>query len=243
MCAEFKKNCMDPGGFAELIRVMEPSATSGVKKIPDSASFIMGSLIEPLGCCVRSVERSGMQTGDSVLVVGTGQVGSYHILTALALGAGKVLACDISKERLKAAQKIGAHSIINVSDGDPVDAVFDECRGGVDVAFVTSESPQAVATAVSAIREGGTAVLFAHGDGSATFDVNWILKGERTITASYSSTPGNHEKALELMLEGKLGVDCIETVSFALEEADEAVEAARTGKALRVILSTEARYG
>lgn len=235
MCPEFKVNRMDPGGFAQSVRILAPGAQAGVRKLPPEVAFAEAALVEPLGCCVRSVRRSGMQPGDTVLIVGAGQVGTYHIMMSLALGAGRVIACDIDAKRLEGAEAAGAHAVVGTS-GNPVRTILDESGGGVDAAFVTSESSGAFSTAVGSVREGGTVVLFAHGENAFSFDPNPVLKGERTITASYSSTPEDHSIVLDMIAGGTLETGNIDTLKFPLEEAPEAVDAAKTGQVLRVII-------
>lgn len=236
MCQKFKVNCMDPGGFVQRLRVLAPSAQMGVRKLPSGIPFADAALIEPLGCCVRSVRRSGMESGDTVLIVGAGQVGTYHIMMSLALGAGRAIACDIDKTRLEGATVAGAHVSVDALIGDPVRTILDESGGGVDVAFVTSENPEAFSTAIRAVREGGTVVLFAHGEDTFHFEPNHMLEGERTITASYSSTPEDHGVVIDMIAGGTLHADRVDVLRFPLEEASAAVEAARTGQALRVII-------
>lgn len=238
MCPEFKINRMDPGGFAQFIRVLAPGAQAGVKKLPPEIAFTDAALIEPLGCCVRSVRRSGMQPGDTVLVVGAGQVGTYHIMMSLALGADRVIACDIDAKRLEGAEAAGAQIVVD-ANGDPIRTILDKSSGGVDAAFVTSESSGAFATAVGSVREGGTVVLFAHGENQFSFDPNHVLKGERTITASYSSTPKDHSIVLDMIVDGTLETSRIDTLRFPLEEAPEAADAAGTGQVLRVIIECD----
>jgi L-iditol 2-dehydrogenase len=237
MCPAFKTNCMDPGGLAESVRVLGLSAANGVRRLPDGMSFTSGALIEPLACCLRSVERSGMKQGDTILVVGAGQVGSYHIMTAAALGAGRIIACDVDDRRLRSALSLGAHETVNASSGDAVRAALEICPGGVDASFVTSESPLAAATAIEVVREGGTAVLFAHGESDISFDPNRLLKGERTITASYSSTPEDHGTVMDMIADGRFELDRLETLRFPLDDAASAVEAAQGRKALRVVVT------
>ncbi len=236
MCADFKVNCMDPGGWCELIRVLPPSAAKGVRVLPDGMDFAAGALIEPLACCLRSVDRSGMQPGDTVLVVGAGQVGSYHIMTAAARGAGRIIACDIDAVRLEAARTIGAHDTVDASAGGAAEAVQELCPGGVDAAFVTSESRAAAVTAIESIREGGTVVLFAHGEEEIGFDPNRLLKGERTITASYSSSPDDHLAVMEMLSDGRFDPGRLETVRFPLARAADAVRAAQDRQALRIVV-------
>jgi L-iditol 2-dehydrogenase len=238
MCADYKLNCMDPGGWCELIRVLPPSAARGVRVLPDGMDLAVGALIEPLACCLRSVDRSGMQPGDTVLVVGAGQVGTYHIMTAAARGAGRIIACDIDPAKLESARAAGAHETVDASAGDAAGAVEKLCPGGVDAAFVTSESRAAAVTAIESIREGGCAVLFAHGEEEIGFDPNRLLKGERTITGSYSSSPDDHEAVMEMLSDGRFDARMLDPVRFSLDDAADAVRAAQDRKALRIIVES-----
>lgn len=236
MCPEFKVNCMKPGGFSQLVRVLGPSAQRGVRKLREDIPFATAAMVEPLGCCVRSVRRSGMESGDTVLVVGSGQVGTYHILMALRLGAGRVIACDVDERRLEGAMGAGAEICVNASNGDPAEEILEKSGGGANVAFVTSENPAAFTTAVMTVRDGGTVVIFAHGESPFAFDSNRILEGERTVTSSYSSTPDDHNIVIDMILNGKIKSGLLDTISFSLDDAVAAIEAAKTGQALRVLI-------
>ena len=55
MCAEFKKTNLDPGGFAEFVRVPVEHVESVAFPIPDSLTDNEASFMEPLACCVRAV--------------------------------------------------------------------------------------------------------------------------------------------------------------------------------------------
>ena len=67
-----------------------------------------GSFVEPLGCVVRAQVRAGVRPGSTVLVMGSGISGLLHIRLALALGAGRVFATDVSAYRLDWARTSGA---------------------------------------------------------------------------------------------------------------------------------------
>src|SRR6266550_1790322 len=71
MCAEFKKTNLDPGGFAEFVRVPVEHVESVAFPIPDSLTDNEASFMEPLACCVRAVKRAGIQPSDVVVVVVT----------------------------------------------------------------------------------------------------------------------------------------------------------------------------
>lgn len=78
----------------------------------------MGALIEP--ACVAYnglvVRGGGFVPGGYVTVFGCGAIGLSAIAIASAAGAAKVIAFDLSKERLALAKKMGADSVYNPID-------------------------------------------------------------------------------------------------------------------------------
>ena len=79
MCDSYRKTHFDPGGFAQYVRVPRINVERGIIKIPDTLSFEEASLIEPVSCCLRGIQRTNLQPGDTVLVIGTGFIGLAYI--------------------------------------------------------------------------------------------------------------------------------------------------------------------
>jgi L-iditol 2-dehydrogenase len=75
MCRHFKRINLDPGGFAELVRVPAPNVEHAAFRLPADMADETASFTEPLGCCRRAVKRSGITAGDTALVVGLGSIG------------------------------------------------------------------------------------------------------------------------------------------------------------------------
>jgi L-iditol 2-dehydrogenase len=75
LCATFKRTRLDPAGMAEYIRVPAEQVALDVLKLPDSMSFADATLIEPVGCCVRALDRAEIAPGDSVMIVAAGARG------------------------------------------------------------------------------------------------------------------------------------------------------------------------
>ena len=99
-----------PGGQAEYLRV--PHADVGPIKIesdlPDEKVLFLSD-IYPTG--FMAAENANIEPGDTVAVWGCGPVGQFVILSALMLGAGRVIAIDNVPERLALARRAGAETI------------------------------------------------------------------------------------------------------------------------------------
>ena len=117
------------GGQAELLRV--PWADFDALRLPEDArekqdDYVMLSDIFPTG--YHAVEMSGLQPGETIVILGGGPVGQMAALSAITKGASKVMVVDRHPDRLRLAQEIGAMPIDD-SKVNPVEAVMQETNG------------------------------------------------------------------------------------------------------------------
>jgi len=103
VCDSLRSTNFDPGGFAEYVRVPAINVDRGVSVLPDNMSLEDGTFIEPLACVVRGQRVARIEPGQTVVIIGSGMSGLLHILLARSLGAGKIIATDISEYRMEMA--------------------------------------------------------------------------------------------------------------------------------------------
>ncbi len=106
-CAAWKKNRLDPGGLAELVRVDAAAVSTDVLRLPDAMSFEDGALAEPVACAVKAVRRAGVRAGDAVAVIGLGANGILLGLVARDAGARRLVGCDPDPARRAHALRLG----------------------------------------------------------------------------------------------------------------------------------------
>lgn len=123
------------GGFdglqAEYARI--PYANVGPMKLPDEISDEQAILLsDVLPTSWYGAELAEVRPGRTVAVFGCGPVGLLAILSALAMGAGRVLAVDHVGSRLERARGLGAE-VVNFDEEDPVETIRELTLGiGVD---------------------------------------------------------------------------------------------------------------
>ncbi|HXG03141.1 MAG TPA: alcohol dehydrogenase catalytic domain-containing protein, partial [Candidatus Binatia bacterium] len=109
MCRTFRASNLDPGGFAEYVRVPAPNVAQATFKVPAHVSDEAASFVEPLGCCLRALRRAGVEAGDTVAVVGLGSIG--HLFVQLLRRAGaSVVPVETAAERLDFAGRLGVEA-------------------------------------------------------------------------------------------------------------------------------------
>src|SRR6202140_1604465 len=106
-CPTWRATNIRPGGMAEFFLVSADNQRDTLK-LSDSVSDADGVLIEPAACVVKSLKRSGLKPGESVLVIGLGIMGMMHVVLARHLGAGYIVGADLFETRARRATARGA---------------------------------------------------------------------------------------------------------------------------------------
>jgi S-(hydroxymethyl)glutathione dehydrogenase/alcohol dehydrogenase len=193
-----------------------------------------------LGCAFLTaygalVHVGGLGRGASVVVLGAGGVGLSTIATAKALGAGSVIAVDLTPERLAAAVELGATATVNASDGDPVAATLELTGGGADIVVEAVGHPLTVHQATGMTGAGGRCVLvgIAPSGVTAEFEITQLVRRKVQVLGSMGGRPLPDLTDLgTLVAEGSLDPGALITRRFSLEEAGTAYRLLGEGQIL-----------
>lgn len=229
VCDTLRRTNFDPGGFAEYVRLPAINVDRGVYLIPHGVSFEEASFAEPLACVWRAQETAGIGPGDTVVVIGSGIAGLLHIQLACALGATRVVATDISEDRLRAAKRFGADATIHAKE-DIVSEVRRINDGWLaDKVMVCTGAVSANLQALQLVERGGTVLFFAPTDPGVKVPVSindLFFRNDVVLMTSYAGSPADHVTALELIRARRVRVS--EMISHRLSLAE-------TGKGFKLV--------
>ena len=195
-------------------------------------SFSEGALVEPLAVSIHAIRRSKMSIGDSVAVIGTGNIGLTSIIAAKSLGCGKIFATSKHKQQAELAKYLGAE-IFDPSDENFKEMILEFTSGkGVDVSIETvgGESPSTLEQAIEVTRNQGKVVVL--GGFLAPITTDWIqpLVKEQEIIFShcYSLIEEEHDfdLAIDLISKEKDLFSRFVTDEFPLDEINQAFSTA-----------------
>lgn len=222
LCERFRATRLDPGGFAERVR-LSPELVAELLELPPDLETTTATFIEPLACVLRAQDRAGLRAGDSLLVTGAGVNGLLQIAAAHARGVEVVWVREPRRHRLELAEAWGAEH-----HGNEL----------VDVAIVCTPKPEAIAAAASALAPGGTLCLYAPPSPHAPphLDATELFLREISLTASYSAGPNDMRAALELIAAGRIDPSGLVSHRLPLEETGRALDLQRQGTALKVVV-------
>src|SRR5438093_9722989 len=207
------------GAHAPLMKV--PAFT--LVPMPDSITFEEGAAIScGTGTAYGALKRLDVSGRDTLAVFGQGPVGLSATMLGRAMGA-RVIAVDISAERLELARDFGADAVVNSNETDPVAAIHDLTHG--EGAETTMDCTGISEARVAAVRSAGTwgRVALVGEGGTATFDVSQhLLRRQLTIHASWTFSAMGQAECARFIVDKKLPLTKLLTHRFTLDEADAA---------------------
>src|SRR4051812_3267377 len=223
------------GGHAQYMCV--PANT--LVPLHEALTFQAGAAIScGTGTAWGALRRMNISGNDTIAIFGQGPVGLSATQLATAMGA-RVIALDISPQRLQRAKEFGAAETINPSNVDPVEAIRELTHGlGADLTLDTSSSPQARIQAIRALKVWGTCCFVGEG-GEVTIDVSPdMLRRQATVIASWTFSSVGQEECAQFIVDRGIKVDDLFTETWKLDQAEEAYklfDQQNTGKGVFLI--------
>ena len=223
-CHTLHTTNFDPGGFSEFVRVPPLQTERGVLVLPDDVTYEEGTFVEPLGCVVRAQERAGVRPGSTVLVIGSGISGLLHIRLAFALGAGRVIATDVSEYRLDFARRSGAVAVNAAQAGDGLPELVRQANGGrlADLVILCTSALPAIQQGLACLESGATFIFFAPpppGEPLA-LPMTELWRREVTVRTSYGAAPADLATALGIIASRRVAVADLVTHRIPLDDIE-----------------------
>lgn len=234
------------GGYAEYEVIL---AGTDFVKIPEDVTSE-----EAVGACcagrtvVNAYDRlyacGGIRQGDAVVVTGVGPVGLFAIVMAAQSGASKVIAVDISENRLEFAKKWGATDVVNSKDFPDAAArikhIKDLCGGrGANVIIECSGSLSVFAENLEIATNFAKYLIIGQTSSDAVPIVpNKVQHKGIVMIGSHSGDIRHYIKCLKFIQANKNKYPFGEIISkkYKLEDANQALEDMRNGIALKAAL-------
>jgi len=210
------------GGFSEFVRAPEKV----VYKLSDKVSFEEATLIEPIACGVRGIDRVNIQSGDCVVILGAGPMGLIMLQLARLSGASKIIITDIVEARLKKATLLGADFTINSKEKDVCKEIIALTEGiGADVVIEAVGSSETVEEAISLVRRGGRVNIFGVSPPEDIAKIKPYELYEKEITlATTFCNPFTFQRTIRLLEENKVHTKELISHTFSLDQIGQAFD-------------------
>lgn len=230
-CRRWRETGLDPGGFAEFVRVPAEIVELDVLKLPDGVSDEAAAFIEPVACSLRAFEKLDVDPGAILWVIGAGPMGLLNVRLGRHFGANPIIVTDPVEVRRQLAQEAGADVALDPRASDFADRLLAATDGwGAEKIVVGPGSTGAIEHALAHTAPGAVLLVFTPTPPEATvaYRPHDLYFKEVTITHSYSSGPIETREALDLIASGELQVEDLITHRFGLDRVGEALRMAKT---------------
>lgn len=206
------------GWFGEYMMYPERS----IIPIPPGVTLDDAATEEPLHTAIQAHHLLQYEGGTSVVVVGSGSMGTGQIQVAKRLHNCTVIAVDVLPIRLELARRLGADYALNPKEEDVEARVLDICgECGPDVVIETAGTQEACDLAARLCGLGGKIGLIG---AIGTISVREIINKEAQVTGIRGGRLGTREEALRHIADGKLDLKPAISHRFPLVEIRDALQ-------------------
>lgn len=208
------------GSFCEYLAMPVERIIPGKNLSPEELA-----LIEPFAISYHALSRTQIQPTDKILVIGSGPIGLFALISAKLRGAS-VYVADVLRGRLETALEYGADGVIDVSQKNIKKAVEEITEGkGFDVCVEACGMSSTFLDCIDAVCFAGSIILIGNGKTETTFLHSVLLKKELNIFGSRNAHTKDFTALIDLVASGRIDVKKMISKIYFCDEAGEAFEA------------------
>jgi L-iditol 2-dehydrogenase len=231
-----------PGAYAEYAAV-PPVATKNLFELPPGLPSDLATVADPFACALNGVEVLDIDYGDTVVILGSGPIGSWQSVLARDRGAGRVFLSDISKERLAIALS-AVGSLVDdawvAGEDNGVEEVLSRTDGaGAERVIVAAPSKDAQRAALLMAGPQGRVVYFAglpKSDPVSPLDMNQLHYKELAVLGAYGATHRQYRITMGYLARRREELAPVVTHRFPLERIEDAFATIRDGTGLKMVI-------
>jgi S-(hydroxymethyl)glutathione dehydrogenase / alcohol dehydrogenase len=233
------RHFMGTSTFAEYTVMPEIALAKIAPEAPlaEACVFACG-LSTGLGAALNTAK---VQPGSTCVVFGTGLVGLGAVAGCRLAGAERIVAVDLSRERLELARGQGATELLTAGP-DTVEEIIESTGGfGADYTFEATGRVDVMRQAVEAARMGwGLATVCGVAGKGETLEVvpRYLITGRRVAGSSFGGVKGRDEvpQLVDRWLAGDLEVAPLISHRLPLDEVNDAFELMEAQDGIRSVI-------
>ncbi len=232
-------NAMHCGAFAEAVTVHASQLVAIPETMPaESACLLSCGVITGVGAAVNSAR---LRPGQSAVIIGAGGVGLNAIQGARIAGAARIVAIDMSEEKLTIAREFGATDGILANDAQALDRLRAVAPKGADVVLLCTGAIQAYRGALDYLAPRGRVVLVGMPHVGQTVEyepVNVAAAGQGIFGSKMGDVVPARDIPwmIDLYEQGRLKLDELVSGRWSLEQINEAIADTKSGGARRNVI-------
>ncbi|WP_147125780.1 Zn-dependent alcohol dehydrogenase [Shimia ponticola] len=230
---------MNSGAFAEKVVVDQSQVVKIGEKITfETACLLACGVITGVGAVVNA---AGLRPGQDVVVIGAGGVGLNAIQGARIAGARRIVAVDMSEEKLAIAKEFGATDGVLATEKSPWRHARKAMGRNADAVIVTVGAIPAYDQAPRYLAPGGKVIMVGmpHTGAMSSYEpVILAAMGQGMIGSKMGDVVIQRDIPwmVDLYEQGRLKLDELISGRWTLDQINEAIADTKTGSAKRNVI-------
>jgi threonine dehydrogenase-like Zn-dependent dehydrogenase len=222
------------GGLTHLLDVPDRMCRTVPAAVADDAA----AMAQPLAVALHAVNRTRVERGEDVVLIGVGGIGLF-VLSALVARGANVTVLDIEEDRLRTARDLGAHATLDARSA-PDELI--ERLAGADAVLEASGAPGSPALAATLVRRGGRVMLIGLQAAPRELDLHDLVLREVDIVTSVAHVCSSDlPEAIDLLADGRLAAAALDRVIPLEALVEEGLEPLAAGTVAGKVLVDPAR--
>ncbi len=220
LCEKLYEAFIEPGGFAEFVRVPPRLVQRGMFKLNADISDATGALFEPLACCIHGLHAIALTARDSLLIIGDGAMGLLQAELARHIGAQPIIVSGVTPARRARAQRV-ADAAIDPRATDLIEEVKRLTNGyGTDKVMLSVADTRLVEDALQCVARGGSVNIFAGLPSKELLNLSSyrIHYDEVRVLGTFGFGPDDFRQAVDLVNAHALDLDGIVTRAVQFDD-------------------------
>jgi S-(hydroxymethyl)glutathione dehydrogenase/alcohol dehydrogenase len=236
---ESMRHFMGTSTFAEYTVMPEIALAKITPEAPlDRACVFACGLSTGIGAALNTAK---VEPGSTCVVFGAGLVGLGAVIGCRLAGAERIVAVDLSEERLGLARHHGATDVLPGGEGT-VEQVLAMTDGfGADYTFEATGDVGVMRQAVESARMGwGLCTVAGVAGKGETLDVvpRYLITGRRVAGSSFGGVKGRDQvpQYVQRWLDGEIDVDALVSHRLTLDEVNRGFELMEAQDGIRSVI-------
>lgn len=218
------------GGFARYVRIPKEIVDIGgliyIGKIPET----LGAIIEPAGCVLNSLKSSEIDRIESMLVVGGGALGLFHIIIGKHFGK-TISILEHNEERRRLAETLGASKTYED---------IKEIKDNFDLIILACSAYDLVKELIELLNVRGIINVFAGSRyENITIPIGSFHYQERKIIGTHSTTPTLMKEVSAIVEKNIDSFQKVITHQFSIKDFEKALKYYKERKAIKVLITPD----
>jgi len=209
-------------------------AVDRLVKIDPRIDLQVAALAEPLAGALHDIRRSGLQTGESVFIVGAGPIGILLAIMAERIGAGRIVLSEIDGQRKAFAHRLGFEVLnpVQVDTRKPIAEYMG--TEGFQRVFEVTGSREGLSMAIRGAGSGGSLVLVGIPKGKLPLDIVSVVLRELDLKGVRIHSFTNFRDAIEILNKGTINHKLKKLISevYPFEEVPEVLHGIAKNKSI-----------